>query len=109
MIIDGIKVTVARNFRDRARGLIGRPEPAVGEGLLIERCNAIHTFFMRYPIDAIFLDRENHVVKTVRSIRPWTLLVWGGFRATKVLETASRPPISPDQGAGYSSTGNQVR
>ena len=90
MVINGIRVKVARNFRDRARGLIGRPEPATGEGMLIERCNAIHTFFMRYPIDATFLDRENRVVKTVCSIRPWTPLVWGGFRAAKVLETACR-------------------
>ena len=45
---------------------------------------------MRYAIDATFLDRHDRVVKVVRNIKPWRLFVWGGFRAVKVLETASR-------------------
>jgi len=86
----GVRAEVADTFAKRARGLIGRPPLGPGEGLLIPRCNAIHTFFMRYPIDATFLDRENRVVKVVRGIRPWRPLVWGGWRAVKVLETLSR-------------------
>ena len=86
----GVEAEVARSFAERARGLIGRRSLAPGRGLLIERCNAIHTFFMRFPIDATFLDRQNRVVKTVRNIRPWRLLVWGGWRAAKVLETEAR-------------------
>ena len=86
----GFRAKVARTFPERARGLIGTKELAPGEGLLIEKCNAIHTFFMKYPIDATFLDRDGRVVKVVRRIRPWRLLVWGGWRAVKVLETASR-------------------
>ncbi len=84
-----LDVDVAETFAERARGLIGRPAPAPGRGLLIPRCNAIHTLFMRYPIDATFLDREGRVVKSVRSLRPWRLFVWGGWRACQVLETAS--------------------
>lgn len=84
-----VDVDVAETFAERARGLIGRPAPAPGRGLLIPRCNAIHTLFMRYPIDATFLDREGRVVKSVRSLRPWRLFVWGGWRAAQVLETAS--------------------
>ncbi len=90
--IMGVKAKVAHTFAERARGLIGRPRPADGEGMLIEKCNAIHTFFMKYPIDATFLDREGRVVRVVRDIQPWRLLVWGGFRAAKVLETPSRSP-----------------
>ena len=85
----GVKAEVARSFVERARGLIGRRNLAPGEGMLILKCNAIHTCFMRFPIDAVFLDRNNHVVKTVRDIRPWRLFVWGGWRAKKVLETAA--------------------
>ena len=85
----GVEAQVARSFAERSRGLIGRKKPAHGEGMLILRCNAIHTFFMSYPIDAVFLDRHNRVVKEVRGIRPWRLLVWGGWRAVKVLETPS--------------------
>jgi uncharacterized membrane protein (UPF0127 family) len=55
--------------------------------MLILKCNAIHTFFMSFPIDATFLDKNNNIVKVVRNIRPWRLLVWGGWRAVKVLET----------------------
>ena len=87
--IDGVRARVAEGFFARARGLIGRPPPPPGEGLLIPKCSAIHTFFMSYPIDAAFLDGEGHVVKKVRNIRPWRLFVWGGVRARQVLETAA--------------------
>lgn len=78
---------MARTFAERARGLIGTKDLAPGEGMLIEKCNAIHTFFMSFAIDAAFLDSEGRVVKTVRGIPPWRPFVWGGWRACKVLET----------------------
>ena len=87
--IGGVTAEVARSFRARLEGLIGRQSLPPGRGLLILKCNAIHTFFMRFPIDATFYDREDRVVKTVRNIRPWRLFVWGGWRAVKVLETAA--------------------
>ena len=90
-MICGVRARVAEGFFARARGLIGRPPPPPGEGLLIPKCNAIHTFFMSYPIDAVFLDGEDRVVKTVRNVRPWRPFVWGGFRARQVLETAAAP------------------
>ena len=85
-----MRIKVARSFFDRLRGLIGVKSLATDEGLLIERCNCIHTLFMRFPIDATFLDRNGNVVKIVRNIRPWRLFVWGGWRTRKVLETAAR-------------------
>ncbi len=88
--IQGVSAEVARTFFERARGLIGRKDIPEGEGLLILKCNAIHTFFMRFAIDATFLDKNNQVVKVVRNIRPWHPFVWGGWRANKVLETKSR-------------------
>ena len=87
--INGIKAKVARTLFERIRGLIGVKSLPSGEGMLILRCNSIHTFFMSFPIDAVFFDRNDHVVKEVRNIRPWRFFVWGGFRAVKVLETAS--------------------
>ena len=89
--VEGVRARVAEGFLARARGLIGRPPPPPGEGLLIPRCNAIHTFFMSYPIDATFLDGDGRVVKMVRNIRPWRPFVWGGLRARQVLETAAVP------------------
>lgn len=87
--IDGVKAEVARTYFQRARGLIGRKTMAPGTGLLILRCNAIHTFFMSFSIDATFYDRHDRVVKVVRGIRPGRFFVWGGWRAVKVLETMS--------------------
>ncbi|MGN0847274.1 MAG: DUF192 domain-containing protein [Kiritimatiellia bacterium] len=86
--IQNVDAVVARSFIARLCGLMGRPALPAGEGLLILRCNAIHTFFMRFTIDATFLDAEDRVVKVVRGIRPWHPFVWGGWRARKVLETS---------------------
>ena len=85
----GIDAEVAERFTERLRGLIGRDGLERGKGMLIVRCNCIHTFFMRFPIDATFLDRQGNVVKVVRNIRPWRPWVWGGWRAASVLETAA--------------------
>lgn len=90
VIVCGVRARVARSFVERARGLIGQEGLPAGCGLLIEKCNAIHTFFMKFPIDATFLNKNNEIVKVVRNIRPWRILVWGGWRAKKVLETQSQ-------------------
>ncbi len=74
---------------ERMKGLIGRRSLPSGEGLLIPHCNAIHTFFMRMTIDAVFLDKDDRVVRVVRNIPPWRPWIWGGWRARKVLETES--------------------
>lgn len=87
--ICGVKAKVASSMLERMRGLIGTRDLAPDEGMLIEKCNCIHTFFMSFPIDAAFLDRNDRVVKTVRNIKPWRPFVWGGLRAAKVLETKS--------------------
>ena len=87
--INGVKARVARTLFARIKGLIGTKRLPPGEGMLILRCNAIHTFFMSFAIDATFLDQQDHVVKVVRNIHPWHPFVWGGLRAVKVLETAT--------------------
>src|SRR5436190_17741234 len=62
---------VAETYVARLRGLLGRRLKA-GEGLLLVPCSAVHTFFMRYPIDVVFLDRELRAVRvrSTRSPRP---------------------------------------
>lgn len=85
-----MKIEVADNFFKRAKGLIGRDSLPEDVGLLIPKCNAIHTFFMRFPIDATFMDREGNVVRRVRNIKPWRPFIWGGWRAYQVLETATK-------------------
>ena len=87
--VNGIDAEVAESAFERMRGLIGRDGLGRGKGMLIMRCNCIHTLFMRFPIDATFLDRKGNVVKKVCNIRPWRPWVWGGWRARSVLETMS--------------------
>jgi hypothetical protein len=61
----------ASSILARARGLLGRSSLAGGEGLLIERCRAIHTFFMRFAVDVVFLSRDLRVVRAIPGLRPW--------------------------------------
>ena len=67
----GSRVAVASSFWSRLRGFIGRPEPKRGEGLLILRCDGIHTFWMSFDLDVLFLDEKGRVLKLVRSLHPW--------------------------------------
>jgi uncharacterized membrane protein (UPF0127 family) len=55
----------------RLRGLLGRRALGDGEALVIDPCASIHTFFMRFPIDAAFLSRDLAVVRTLIGLRPW--------------------------------------
>lgn len=63
-------------MRDRTVGLLGTRELAAGHGLWIERSPSIHMFFMRYPIDAVFVDRGARVVRIVERLRPWRIVAW---------------------------------
>jgi uncharacterized membrane protein (UPF0127 family) len=64
-------VEVALTGKERMVGLMGRKELPPGEGLLIPDCRIVHTFFMRFPIDLVYLDGENCVVRIVRKVQPW--------------------------------------
>jgi uncharacterized protein len=65
----------------RLKGLLGRRDLLSGEGLLLRPAPAIHTFFMRFPIDAIFLDRELRVLRVAPELRPWRTAGQTGARA----------------------------
>ena len=64
---------IARRMFSRMRGLLGRASLPPNGGMLIERCASIHTFFMRFPLDVVFLDADFTVRKVVRGLRPWRL------------------------------------
>jgi uncharacterized protein len=63
--------SVAATFASRLRGLLGTRDLIAGEGLVIRPASSIHTFFMRFPIDVVFLDRAGTVVKVVANLRAW--------------------------------------
>jgi len=81
------RCSVADTFLPRLRGLLGRRGLAPGEGLLLHPCSSIHMFFMRFAVDAVFLDRELRVVRVVPNLRPWRLAASKAARS--VLELAA--------------------
>jgi uncharacterized protein len=78
---------VADTARARMRGLLGRETLEPGEGLLLQPGGSIHTFLMRFPIDAVFLDRGLRVVGVAQDLKPWR--VAARRHAHSVLEIAS--------------------
>jgi uncharacterized membrane protein (UPF0127 family) len=78
---------VADRALPRMKGLLGRRELPAGEGILIKPANSIHMFFMRFSIDAIFLNRDNTVVKVAANLNPWRTA--GARRARSVVELAA--------------------
>ncbi|MFQ5915281.1 MAG: DUF192 domain-containing protein [Nitrospinota bacterium] len=75
----------AETFSERMQGLLGRSSLPGGEALLLDPCKAIHTTGMRFPIDALFLDRGGRVVRVAEGIPPGRLMV-GAWRSRRVLE-----------------------
>lgn len=79
---------LASSFASRFFGLMGKKSVADGGGILMTRSASIHSFFMRFRFDAIFLDRDNRVVKVVPSMRQWSI-AFGGRGAKDTLELAA--------------------
>ena len=67
----GTRVAPAATFWSRLRGYIARPRPKPGEGILLIPCDAIHTWWMTFELDVLFLDDRGRVLELVRSLRPW--------------------------------------
>ena len=61
---------------DRIVGLLSVDHLDPGSGLLIERTQSIHMFFMRFAIDAVFVDKAGRVTRTVADLRPWRVVWW---------------------------------
>jgi uncharacterized membrane protein (UPF0127 family)/CheY-like chemotaxis protein len=80
-------LTVANTHLRRMRGLLGRRSLPAGEGLLLRPERGIHTAFMRFTIDALFLDEDMQVIEIAAQLRPWRLAAARGANA--VLELAA--------------------
>jgi uncharacterized membrane protein (UPF0127 family) len=75
---------MTETYFERVRGLLGTANLREGHGLLIKPCNSIHTFFMQMPIDVLFLDSKNNVIRLKPHMKPGRLSTC--LRATSVLE-----------------------
>lgn len=67
------KIQIADSYFSRLKGLMFRKEPILNEGLLIVPCNAVHMFFMKFPIDVVLLNEQNQVVEIFHSLKPWRM------------------------------------
>lgn len=74
----------AESFLSRIKGLMGSQKLSADKGLLIPNCRQVHTFFMNYTIDIIFLDKKNKVID-IQTLSPWKVSRWMR-KAQKVLE-----------------------
>lgn len=79
------KVDVANTLIKKTIGLMFSKNLGDRDGLLITSCNSIHTCFMRYNLDIVFLSSDNKVIKVIRNMKPWRM-TWMYFKASKVLE-----------------------
>ena len=79
------RCVVADNPKQRARGLLGRDKLEPGEGLYLAT-SSIHTHFMRFPIDAVFLDDDMQVVRIRHQVKPWRFAFKRGAAAVVELE-----------------------
>lgn len=68
-----INITKADTFFAKFMGLMGKT--TVETWLFIERCDSIHTYFMKIPIDAVFIDNNGRVLKIIPNLKPWKIVL----------------------------------
>ena len=82
------RAKLASSYVDRFFGLMGRKGVPEGGGILLTKSSSIHSWFMRFRFDAIYLDSDGRVVKVVHAMRPWWFS-FGGKGAKDTLELAA--------------------
>lgn len=79
------RVDIAKTFSKRLIGLMGRRTLMKGQGLYFPGCASIHSFFMKFAIDVLFLDEEMRITKKIESFKPWRM-VWAPVGTRHTLE-----------------------
>lgn len=91
-------IALADSVLSRFMGLMFRAELPEGHGLLLRPCSSIHMFFMRFPLDVVFVDAEGTVVRVLHAIRPWraSMPVRGAKAAIELVAgSAARSGLAP--------------
>ena len=92
------------------RGLLGRDDLPAGQGLLLRPAGSIHTAFMRFPIDAVFLDCELTVLRVVRHLPPWHMASERGAKAVLELPAGEADRVGLRRGDRlYAETASSAR
>ena len=82
-------VELADTSETRRRGLLGRDSLDPSAALIIAPCSAVHTFFMKFVIDVVFVDRSGVVLKGVADVKPWRIAVRPGAYAVVELNAGA--------------------
>jgi uncharacterized membrane protein (UPF0127 family) len=72
----GTRIGLADSWLMRLRGMLARPAPVAGEGLLLTPCRSVHMYGMRFPLDIAFLDADRAIVAAYRSLAPGSRTHW---------------------------------
>lgn len=91
------KVEVADSFMTRLLGLMFSSGLGEKDGLLFYPSNSIHTFFMNYPIDVVFMDKKDTVVKFIPSMKPWrmTRMYFGAYKVLEMMGGSLQEDLKP--------------
>jgi hypothetical protein len=87
-----LRAVNAETWDSRMRGLLGRTGMDQDEALWLAPCSQIHMFFMKFAIDAIFLDKNRRVLRIFENLKPWRITPWV-WRAHGVLEMTAGASI----------------
>ncbi len=82
------EVEIASSFFARAQGLLGTKKLSPNKTLWIHRCNNIHTFFMNYAIDCVFVDHKLKVCAVAENVHPWRIVL-PKWKARSVFEMSA--------------------
>lgn len=93
------RVRIADNIWSRFWGLMGRHGMPADEGLLITPCYSVHTMFMRFPIDVIFLDKDDRVLKIAPAMKPFRAAVGRGARSVLEMNAERAAQVGVSIGA----------
>lgn len=97
-LVIGSRVEIATGLKRRTIGLMFRQTMGDIDGLVIERCNSVHTCFQRFAMDAVFLSPNYTIVKIIRNMKPWRFTTMY-FKAVRVLELpAGTVPVHIKEG-----------
>ncbi len=82
------KVFISQTFFSRAKGLIGKKQMENNEAMWIKPCNGVHTYFMKFSLDVLFLDKNMQVCAIEKKVKPFRFSKIY-FKAKSVLEINS--------------------
>lgn len=83
-----MKIIVAETFFDRVKGLLGKDSLPPNTGLLIKPCKQVHTFFMKFTIDVVFIDKKGIIVHLEKALKPFKIskYVWKAYAVIEFAE-----------------------